>query len=322
MRSSMFSVAPFAAKKMTWAAGLFVVLVAGAGCGGAVLPEEPEPGLAQDTQSLEGDNGLDPNGLATNGLATNGLATNGLATNGLATNGAFASWLNQDPAVRADLMKYIVACAVPAGQARTYTNRSTGVHYSWSGHLGLTPDWASGKRATETEEQLVSACLAAHANPYGWHVTFSIQGRNAKGVAIASTAQELSDYNVREACFFGNLFRNQGLYAGNDRNSLEHDESTVRGCGLSSTQFGVNPDCTPILRVGSCSQFACTLDPSGLFYSNCSLWGINYHPVTTRLSPSSINVCGDGVCQATEQCGRGRGQRQPDNCSVDCGICR
>jgi hypothetical protein len=300
--------------------GMAALLSAGIGCGVATVPEEPT--LALSSQALEDPNGLATNGLATNGLATNGLATNGLATNGLATNGAFASWLNEDPEVRAELMKYVIACAVPSGQVRTYTHQATGVTYTWSGQLGLTPQWAEGHSATEVEEQLVSACLAAHANPYGLHVNFSLLGRNALGSEIGFTPQELASYSVRESCFFGNLFRNQGLYAGNDRNSLEHDESTVRGCGLSRTLIGINPDCAPILRIGSCEHSLCTLDPSGLYYTQCKVGGRTYRPVTTRIQPTDIHVCGDGVCQVTEECGRGRGQaRTPDNCGVDCGRC-
>ncbi|WP_224367263.1 hypothetical protein [Hyalangium versicolor] len=292
------------------------------GCGPTELPEE-EAGLSQSSQSLTDFNGLATNGLATNGLATNGLATNGLATNGLATNGLFSVWLNQDPEVRVDLMKYIIACAVPAGEVRTYTNKKTGKRYQWEGQMGLTPSWAAGHPATEVEEQLVSACLAAHANPYGLHVNFSLQGRTAVGTEIPFTSQELSQYSVRESCFFGNLFRNQGLYAGNDRNSLDPDESTVRGCGLSRTMIGENPECEPIYRVGRCDLFTCTLDATGRYYTQCFLFGKAYRPLTTRVLPSAINVCGDGVCQVTEHCGKGWGGRgrTPDNCGVDCGRC-
>jgi hypothetical protein len=294
----------------------------GAGCGGAELPESESPSLSQTTQAIEDPNGLATNGLATNGLATNGLATNGLATNGLATNGAFADWLNEDPEVRAELMKYVIACAVPAGAVRTYTNMATGVTYTWPGQLGLAPLWAMGHPSREVEEQLVSACLAAHANPYGWHVNFSLLGRNALGAPIPFTRQELSQYDVREACFFGNLFRDQGLFAGNDRNRLNSHESTVRGCGLSRTLVGTNPECEPIRRIGSCERSICTLDPSGLYYMQCRYHGITYRPLTTRIQSSDINVCGDGVCQPTEHCGSGNGRaRTPDNCGVDCGPC-
>ncbi|WP_224245824.1 hypothetical protein [Hyalangium gracile] len=318
-------------KRAAWAVGLLGITLLGSACGGsslsdeaeglgsmcdAVLPEESS--LGQHTQALE-----DPNGLATNGLATNGLATNGLATNGLATNGAFATWLNADPQVRAELMKYIVACAVPAGETRTFSIPGTGVTHTWYGQVGLAPGWASGQAATELEEQLVSACLAAHANPYGLHVNFSLLGRDALGAEIPYTAQELSDYGVREACFFGNLFRNEGLYAGNDRNMLACDESSVRGCGLSRTQIGTNPECEPILRVGACEHHHCTLDASGLYYSECTYNGVRYRPVTTRIQPAALHVCGDGICQATEHCGQGAGvARRPDNCGIDCGPCR
>jgi hypothetical protein len=267
-------------------------------------------------------NGLATNGLATNGLATNGLATNGLATNGLATNGAFADWLNEDPEVRADLMKYVISCAVPAGQVRTYRNMATGVLYTWVGQFGLAPFWSLGFPSSETEEQLVSACLAAHANPYGWHVNFSLLGRTALGMPIPFTFQELSEYGEREACFFGNLFREEGLFGANDRNKLNAHESTVRGCGLSRTNTGTNPECEPIQRVGSCDRSNCTLDPFGLYYTQCKYQGKTYRPVTTRIRSSDINVCGDGVCQMTEHCGKGNGKgRTPDNCGVDCGRC-
>jgi hypothetical protein len=303
------------------------VLLAGStlGCNAPSLVEEARP--EQRSQKMIADNGLTifglaTNGLATNGLATNGLATNGLATNGLATNGlessTFSDWFSADPSQRNILMKYLIGCALPEGEVRTYTDSQTETTYSWSGRLGLTPNWATGEVATEVEEQLISACLAAHANPYGLKVPISILGRNSEGVEIPYTEEELFDYPVREACFFGNLFRDQGLYAGNDGTQLASFESTDRGCGLSTLSTGENPVCPEIARVGTCDTSLCELDETGTYYTQCTYNGVVYRPMTTRILVESFHVCGDGVCDVSEQCGQGE---TPDSCS-DCGPCR
>jgi hypothetical protein len=293
------------------------------GCGASSLPEE---GLAQHNQALTEDDGysifgLATNGLATNGLATNGLATNGLATNGLATNGletdSFSSWFNEDLELRNMLMRYLIGCALPQGEVRTYTDPDTGETYTWYGKLGLAPRWGSGEPATEVEEQVISACLAAHANPYGLKVGFSILGRTAEGKEIPYTEEELVDYSIPESCFFGNLFREEGLYAGNDHMQLAESQSSVRGCGLSSVEYGTNPICPVIARIGTCDPSVCERDPSGMYYTQCTHNGVSYRPVTTRIQYTSLYTCGDGICQVTEKCGEGG---TPDNCS-DCGAC-
>ena len=284
---------------------------------GCSAPSLPEEGLAQENQELVADDGFSINGLATNGLATNGLATNGLATNGLAS-ATFSSWFNADIEQRNVLMRYLIGCALRQDEVRTYTHPDTGETYTWYGKLGLAPSWGSGAPATEVEEQVISACLAAHANPYGVKVDFSILGRTAEGREIPYTQQELADYSISEACFFGNLFRNEGLYAGNDHMQLGDSQSTVRGCGLSSVESGTNPVCPVIARVGTCGPSVCERDPSGVYYTQCTVNGVSYRPVTTRIQYSSIYTCGDGICQVSEKCGEGS---TPDSCS-DCGPCQ
>jgi GLTT repeat (6 copies) len=294
------------------------------GCSTPSLPEEEQ--LIQLNQEVLTDDemsasGLATNGLATNGLATNGLATNGLATNGLATNGlessTFSSWFSADPAQRDMLMRYLIGCALPQGEVRSYTDPDTGKTYTWYGKQGLAPRWGSGEAATEVEEQVISACLAAHANPYGLRVDFSLLGLNSEGIEISYTEEELLDYSVPEACFFGNLFRDQGLYAANDSTQLASSESTNRGCGLSSIASGTNPVCPEILRVGTCDDSLCEKDATGTYYTQCTYNGVVYRPMTSRLKPAYIYTCGDGICQVSEKCGEGW---TPDNCS-DCGAC-
>jgi hypothetical protein len=260
-------------------------------------------------------NGLTVNGLTVNGLTVNGLTVNGLTVNGL-QSANFGAWFSQDVALNSTLMKYMVQCAVVAGESRSYQDPVSGTSYTWQGGLGVAQGWASGQPMTEAEQQLVSACLAAHVNKFGMHVPLSVLGRNAQQQSIPYTSEELQSFPRREACFFGNLFRNEGLFAGVDGAYLNDDESSPRACGLTSSQDALVSQCSPIVHVESCETF-CTLDPSGLFYTECTYNGRTYLPLTTRIRTEDVYSCGDGVCQFTESCGTGF---QPDSCS-DCGPC-
>ncbi len=263
--------------------------------------------------------GLSVNGLSVNGLSVNGLSVNGLSVNGLSVNGlsspSFQSWFDGDPATSDMVMKYVVRCAMPAGQSRTYTSAVTGLTYTWSGQLGLTPGWSTGQPATVAEQQLITACLAAHANKFGLHISLSVLGRDALGTPIPYSESELETYSENEACFFGNAFTHEGIFAANDRTFLLAKESTTRACGLSAKNQST--DCPPLIHVGQCKDF-CTLDPTKTFYTQCSYNGVTYLPITTRILPTDVYSCGDGVCQFTESCGTGSSY---DSCRADCGTC-
>src|SRR3569623_2339984 len=116
---------------------------------------------------------------STNGLSLNGTSLNGLSLNGrdlaLATS-SFASWFHADPANRALQMQYVVKCAKPAGVTVTWTDPATHTVYSWPGGLGLAPTW-SNRAMTVAEQQVLSACMAAHANKYGVHVPIAVEGQ-------------------------------------------------------------------------------------------------------------------------------------------------
>jgi hypothetical protein len=289
-------------------AGALIALV---GCGGEPLEGDA---LASEwvpvDQPLKVDNGLTVNGLTVNGLTVNGLTVNGLTVNGLSTQG-FNDWFNGNPDTAPMLMAYVVKCAVADGQTRTFQSQKTGTTYSWRGSLGLAPGWADGNAATVAEQQAVSACLAAHTNKYGMHVPVSVLGRTAQGEAIPYSAEELSTYNVKEACFFGNLFTNEGLFAARDRDFSAADSST-RACGLTLKA----DSCAPITNIGSCSQFCTKADPSQPYYSQCTYNGKTYPVITTRIQPKELFRCGDGVCQFTEHAGSGN---TADSCRADCG---
>lgn len=300
-------------------AAVLLGLVLGIGTGACGVGVE---GGTDETSQARGgqlsSNGLSTNGLSTNGLSTNGLSTNGLSTNGLSTNG-FTTWFNQDPMTADSVMEYVVKCAVPSGQVRQFTNPVTGTLHSWHGALGLAPGWASGLAATAAEQEVISACLAAHANKYGIHVAISVLGTDSGGSPIPYTAEELATFSEPEACFFGNLFDGTGVFAANDQPYLPADKSTSRTCGLASSSTQA---CAPLTHVGMCASLCQrAVDGGGAalpYYASCTLGGRTYQTLTARIRPQEIYQCGDGVCQFTEHCGTGTSAL---SCQADCGTC-
>jgi len=309
---------------VAWLIPLLCMLSA-AGCGvpgedtpfelEALRTQEAEAATAED-MDLEGlsVNGLSVNGLSVNGLSVNGLSINGLSVGGLGTT-TFRDWFEENPAERNMVMKYIVLCAVPQGQYRLFTSFVTGRTYRWNGMLGLAPGWSAGAQPTRNEQEVVTACLAAHANKYGMHIYLSVLGRNANGTEIPYTSGELATYAETEACFFGNTFNGEGIFAANDRDYLSLSQSSPRACGMIAQNQST--DCPPIVHVGSCATY-CTLNDAKTYYTSCTYNGVTYKPITTRIRPVDIYSCGDGVCQFTEQCGTGTSY---NSCYADCGAC-
>jgi hypothetical protein len=288
---------------------------------GPVAPEAEPLSLALQRQGIDSANGLTLNGLSANGLSTNGLSTNGLSTNGLSTNGlsthGFSSWFAQDPARSDMVMRYIVRCAVPADQVRTHTDPQTQASYLWRGELGLAPGWASGQPATLAEQQLVTACLAAHANKFGVSVIISVLGQSATGQFIPYSEGEFHQYSRKEACFFGNVFNGEGIFFGVDSPRLHDNESSPRACELSSVNPDQRNDCPPLTYMGKCDKL-CEPFQGEKFYERCTWNGVTYRPITTRVSKETVYSCGDGICQFTESCGRGN---HYNSCEKDCGRC-
>jgi hypothetical protein len=300
-------------KRRTLALGLHLLIVSGCSIPTEDQDQDQEEGSQTVNNGLS-TNGLSTNGLSTNGLSTNGLSTNGLSTNGLSTNG-FNFWFDSNRASLSSLvMKYVVRCAVPKGQSRTFTS-TAGVKYVWMGELGLAVQWALGLPASVQEQQLVSACLGAHVNKFGVSELISVLGYDSTGVAIPLGATELSDFPVREGCFFGNLFTGDSVFVGNDSVWLSSNSSS-RECALGIKRGGARASCSPMLFVGACRHL-CTPDDSGQSYRSCFYQGKRYAVINTRVTADSIYLCGDQICQVSEQCGKGK---KPTDCQ-DCGAC-
>jgi hypothetical protein len=255
--------------------------------------------------------------VAPNGVCQNGLAGIGLVPTS-AVGAAFTAWFNRDVRASEILMPYLYSCAAPSWQAVTWTNPQTGVAYTWTGGLGLAPSWANGSNASVTEQQAVSACLAARVNKYGVSVQVAIEGRTAAGGRIPIAPDELATYSVREGCFFGNLFNGDGVFVGLDHAAWSAATSSARACALAAQFNGSSAQCPPLFQVGACAD-VCRRDGSGTFYESCTWNGKTYtRPLATRLRPSDLYQCGDGVCQMTESCGTGTAAA---SCAADCGAC-
>lgn len=294
---------------------LILTATLGAACG---APQDSP--LDALTQRSTADNGFSLNGFTLNGFSLNGLSGNGLAFSGLTTTALttseFSSWfLSQgaDTSLANMVMRYIVKCAAPAGVTLTATVQ--GVAYSWPGELGLAPQWIAGNPIPAVEQQLITACLGAHVNKFGEHVPISVQGYQSSGAIIPSAEHELKDFPVKEGCFFGNLFTDEGLYVGND-SVWSSDKSSSRECAIS-VSGKANNNCSPMIFAGKCSDI-CAADGSKNAYYSCVYQGRRYASMNTRIAHEVIYQCGDHICQVSESCGTGK---TPDNCK-DCGPCQ
>ncbi len=281
-----------------------------------------EPEYGEGLSAMVSSNGLGANGLSANGLSANGLSANGLSANGLSANGlsttTFATWFNGNPALYATAMKYLVRCALPSSKTLVWTNARTGVKYTWTGGLGVAPGWAAGTRITTAEQQVMTACLAAHVNQFGVSVPLAVEGQNALGATIPLDANELGTFPYREACFFGNLFTGEGIYGAIDHGDWGQWTSTFRGCVFDYSAIGTTRDCPPIKVAGVCDQL-CVKDASQNGYLTCTYGGKTYRALATRIQVSAMSTCGDLRCDPAERCGTGTAW---NNCKGDCGTCR
>jgi len=257
-----------------------------------------------------------------NGFMSNGLIRNGLAPSGLSTD-EFIAWFNSNPPDYSNMvMRYLTKCALPAGQTLSWTNPVSGDSYTWNGVLGLASGWTSGQAMSPVEQQVMTACMAAHVNKFGLHVQLSLSGADAQGTPISTSSEELATFDMPEGCFFGNLFDASGaVYVGSDRAPFAPPESSVRACAISVDETGTTQQCAAMQHIGTCSDF-CVRDPSNTYYTSCTYNGVSYIPLNTRISSSDVYTCGDGICQVSEHCGSSPTTQLANDCGVDCGTCQ
>jgi hypothetical protein len=234
-------------------------------------------------------NGLSVNGLSVNGLSVNGLSVNGLSVNGLSVNGlppsgtsaAFSSWFNTaDSANIAQhdmIMKYVIGCALPAGQTASFVD-SKGATHTWAGALGLADTWGQSALTT-SQKQWISACLMAHVNsalPAPKSIQLSVRGSAS---SLTGTQLEKRVITTFDGVFFGDLFaspnkrylcRPSGTAIPNYLNTLLTDWG--RQCFFSSD--GCGGTFTMVDCLTACPQ------PTGLEYAygpQCTIDGTSYN---------------------------------------------
>jgi hypothetical protein len=149
---------------------------------------------------LVGSNGL----FGANGLmGSNGLAgTNGLVgVNGLAeTSGLMTTDLGRKT------VAYLVRCALASNDTLVKRDQN-GTQYTFSGGMGLCPQWKNGGIATDRNcQNMVSACLMAHVNTSGVHVPLWLDSESSKiGWGVSP------NYPKQEGTFFGNILMTGSL---------------------------------------------------------------------------------------------------------------
>jgi hypothetical protein len=210
-------------------------------------------------------------------------------------------------------MKYLVRCAAPASLTLTYTSSGTGLTYTWPGNLGIAPSWTTGHAIGVVEQQLLSACLAAHVNKFSLQIGIGVEGKDANGTTLPMAPGELTTYSLRESCFFGNLFTGDGIFAGIDHAAWGSRYSSPRACAFDHASVGSDRDCPPIFVAGSCSSL-CRPSADGVSYDTCSYGGKTFRALTTRIAPSTRSYCGDGRLDPQEVPGTGTAW---NNCSLD-----
>lgn len=146
---------------------------------------------------------------AANGLANlNGFRhNNGLTalkeitlTGGLSLPGALSSSSTMmNTADGRMAVTYLVKCALPTGHTLVKTD-TAGTRYSFSGDIGLAPEWEKSA-CGQTCQEWVTSCLLSLVNTTGVHVPVWMVAQNS-----AVGWGQNSAYPHQEGSFFGNIF--------------------------------------------------------------------------------------------------------------------
>ena len=190
----------------------------------------------------------------TNNALTNNALTNNALTNNALTNNALLTSALSDPNAR-EVFKYIVSCALPAGQQVNVTVAN--VAYSYPGELGLTPQWGlNGGTCNGSCQEWVSACVMARVDYLGEKVLISMRGSTS---ALAASNAEIAAYPYREGAYYGNIF-----LATPERNGCIAPGRTglPRVCGPTTVGCVVE-------AVGYCDDVCDKADKRDFSYPNC-----------------------------------------------------
>jgi hypothetical protein len=175
-------------------------------------------------------------------------------TNNALTNNSLTSAALSEADSRA-VLKYVVSCALPAGQTVNFT--VDGVTYSYPGELGLAPQWGlNGGTCDASCQEWVSACVMARVDYLSEKVLISMRGA---APALTASNAEIAAYPVREGAYYGNIFL---------------DTPERKGC-IATGRTGLPRVCGPttdgcvIEAVGNCDDICDKADKRDGSYRNC-----------------------------------------------------
>jgi hypothetical protein len=160
-----------------------------------------QPDVSTSTQGVLEENKITSNKITSNRIELNKITSNKITSNKITSN-SYKITSNHllDTAEGRELLTYLVACAIPTGV--TLETNISGVHYEFSGEIGLAPRWID-HALRESDQHWVSACLLSRVNRFGISVPISIRGPHA---SLTVTHDEAQDYTREEGAFYGNIF--------------------------------------------------------------------------------------------------------------------
>jgi hypothetical protein len=232
------------------------------------------------------------NGLSGNGLSGNGLLMTALKT-GVVTGGTFVNSTSGR-----NTLTYIVRCALPSGHSISAKD-SGGTSYSFSGGIGVAPEWETGTCNTTCQERM-TGCLLAHVNTSGVHIPIWLDSEGAIGWG------QNSSYPFQEGSFFGNIFVSppKGYFC----NGKDFSAGTVPGrlgVGQNNAPY-MDPFGTPGPCAYSCAASSANTNGVADGYSSCSsythvvtVWrnfDVNtQYSICDRLSLKCLEVAGSST---------------------------
>lgn len=249
-------------------------------------------------RSLSMSNDLSYNRLVYNRLVYNRMSDNRLVYNRLSENRLVYNSLDGLETTEGgrELLLYVARCALTYGDILVTTHE--GVEYEFPGLLGLAPSWVD-QALTTRQERMISACLIAHVNAYGVSVLVSMRSPGA----IMASEDEMQDFPVYEATFFGNVFGSTlETYACIGSNPA------IAGALSTSRALRVCADPTPDCEVQALGYCRDICDEYSMEYgwSECRAGSTVYHEtVSTFLAGDTSSSCDTS-------------ESRRDSCDVEC----
>jgi hypothetical protein len=256
-----------------------VIVLLGTPCGtGCLAPlEGDDESVGVAAQEVESSNALASNALASNALTSNALASNALLSSALTSSALTSSALVTGALVDANaraVLKYIVSCALPAGQhIEVVVNGTT---YGYDGGVGVAKGWGdAGGHCDSTCAKWVSGCVLSRVNYLGVAVPLSLRGSL---ITLSSTTAERTAYPNREATYYGDIFQSPQIrYACLSPGATS--DSRVCGPSLLGCVMTV---------VGACDRACDSLQGDGSF-SNCR---DALRDASNKFPPGAVNYPG------------------------------